>query len=89
MKLYERITAENWHKGSMFGPQPGQACLMGHMIWGIPECVSTDTCERVRNAIGVLYPERGGATGKSMAGFNDHPDTTFEDVQRVLKFADV
>lgn len=88
MKLYETITAEKWHKGSMFGGQPGHACLLGHLLLPGVE-LESGTCDRLRAAVKALFPERGGATTTSVARFNDHPETTFEDVLRVLKFADV
>ena len=66
-------------------------CLVGWLM-----LVHSTWDQHVRNirnvgkAIEVLYPERVGVTGKAfLAGFNDHPETTFEDVLRVLKVADV
>ena len=44
----------------------------------------------VEDAILVLFPERFNATAACpIIGFNDHPETTFEDVVRVVKVAGV
>ena len=84
MKLYEKVTRDNWIKGSVGNGD--KHCLVGH-IWDMRPLVNV---RPLYDAIKMLYPERvGGIGGRTIAAFNDHPDTTFEDVQRVLKFADV
>lgn len=47
--------------------------------------------DQVRQVIKLLYPERvlGCECDTIIPIFNDHPDTTFEDIQRVMKVADV
>ena len=79
-KLYETITAENWIKGD-FNDGQGRGCLLGHGIL----CPEPNAYDRVLAAIRVLYPLRYG----SIPSFNDHPDTTLDDVLRVCKLADV
>ena len=83
MKLYETITAENWKKGGI-GVGPTH-CLVGHLIYSEAD---PSVVMPIHQAIRTLYPERVEGS-RIMVAFNDHPDTTFEDVQRVLKFADV
>lgn len=103
MKLYETITAENWckvyywsrHGGAGSSANFDRACIAGHSL-----AISTTPSEhrermdRVAEAIRVLFPERCSAlfpTGgpANHTDFNDHPDTVFADVRRVLKLADV
>lgn len=88
MKLYEKITSENWHKGSYrrranYEPVPGAGCLMYHALslYGLRH----EALDRLHDAVRVLFPERGD----SVPRFNDHADTTLGDVIRVCKIADV
>ena len=87
-KLYETITAENW---THFSPHledvhRGAGCLHAHLIWaqGNGE-VKARRRRLVEETIAVLYPDRA----TTISAFNDHPDTTVEDVIRVCKVADV
>ena len=90
MKLYETINAENWHQGDYESPDGRRYCLAGH---GIRLCILAPAHSRretrgykaIMSALRVLFPERGN----TIADFNDHPDTTVEDVIRVCKVADV
>jgi hypothetical protein len=45
-------------------------------------CVDYSKTTELKIAIAKHYPRFHG-----LIGFNDHPDTTFEDVQKVLKEA--
>jgi hypothetical protein len=82
VKLYETITAENWHKGDLTNEDGSKRCLMGHLQDG-----HYNSTRDVSNAIAALYPERGGLRGGNIASFNDHLDTTLEDIIRVCKVA--
>ncbi len=88
-KLYETITAENWAKGVQFYKERGKpGCLMHHGF--LSERVLTgddDWFRRLQDTILCLFPERAG--DDPVPCFNDHPDTTLEDVLRVCKVADV
>ena len=44
-----------------------------------------DAYDALSNAVQIVFPERG----TNMVEFNNHPDTTFADIQRVCKVADV
>ena len=78
MKLYETINAENWGKGILW--RNGRGCILAHArLLGIRKD------SQLRAAIKMLFPERALSVG----GFNDHPDTTIQDVIRVCKVADV
>ena len=79
-KIHEQITKETWTK--YFLHSNYRRCLAGWLL-----SRSIFDMSSVRAAIDVLYPERMETDG--IIGFNDHPDTTFEDVLRVLKVADV
>ena len=47
--------------------------------------------EQAREVVAVLFPNRGGEGCEigCIACFNDHLDTTFEDVMRVVKVAGI
>ena len=90
MKLYETITAENWAK--YFPMQDNSGCVYSHLLAmdlrsGTDRRILNDLAEIVR----LLFPERVYARDSLMVvgDFNDHPDTTVEDVIRVCKVADV
>ena len=86
-KLYETITAENWVKRTLVSMD--QRCLLGHAnllyAGNTYSAASADIYHALDEAIVALYPERG----RSIEIFNDHPDTTLEDVLRVCKCAGV
>lgn len=95
MKLHETITAENWDKTMPNREDAERGCVFFHMTkvyepgaWGL---LVLD----LDRAIAALYPERTmwkpefGISVSALGCFNDHKDTTLEDVLRVCKFADV
>lgn len=93
-KLYETVNTGNWIKGRMGVGQ--EHCLLGHLLFG-PHgheslLVLNEDIRAVYSAIYFLYPDRvndpDGSKG-SMTTFNDHPETTIDDILRVLKVADV
>jgi len=75
------FTEDQWGKGRTF--DAGRACLLGHLYLSGRRGVFSGHLYR---SVSALFPERTGALGV-VAGFNDHPDTTFEDVQLVWKHA--
>lgn len=87
MKILDILTDETkWIKGRLLNGHGGY-CLRGalsrasrgqHGLYEQKE-------EALLSAIKTLYPDGPG----SITLFNDHPDTTFSDIQRVVKFADV
>jgi len=90
-KLYETINANNWRKGE-YGWGTGRYCLGAHagalsVMSGEPMPIWT----ALREAVLAVYPERtfGYRSNVAISAFNDHPDTTVEDVIRVCKLADV
>ena len=81
VKIHEQITKETWTKYRLHNGD--QYCLVGWLCRdGRLRCPARD----VMTAILTLYPER---KAYDLLSFNDHPDTTFDDVLRVLKVADV
>lgn len=89
-KLYETITAENWCKNVIYDGN-GRYCLVGHMLnlYG-DGAAYIDALTKTKDAILMLYPERvmqSHVIARSV--FNNHSDTTVEDVIRVCKVADV
>ena len=91
-KLFETLTAENWRKG-YFSRWGKVGCLVFHLA-RIPGSDGKMTQDLLA-AAGLLYPDRMESARATKSGwarlgcFNDHPDTTLEDVLRVLKCADV
>lgn len=93
MKLYETITAENWYKGAFVGPWGDRRCLLGHALGlGLMEfhnAVNSPVFKELAACARFLYPERTSGSDLDVAFFNDHPDTTVEDVIRVCKLANL
>lgn len=94
-KLYQTINAENWNHDGVHDPKTGRRCVMNWLwtVYGHSE-YADDCLDRLDSAARVLYPERATYTGKMIhqhptGAFNDHPDTTLEDVLRLCKFVDV
>ena len=95
MKLYERINDGNWFKGKFVSNDGTRRCLLGHAIeerlftlCGAGNILENPTYQALSAAINLLYPDRS-SDWSGVAHFNDHPDTTVEDVIRVCKVADV
>lgn len=95
MKIHETITRETWTKRAMARdiigvpisfnePEAVSWCLLG---WLARFRVTLEERRVVDEAIQALFPERFGQDG--VPTFNDHTDTTFEDVLQVLKAVDV
>lgn len=89
-KLYETINAGNWrHREGTYAERIANiGCLMNHAqeVYG----VCAVELDRIREAVKVLFPKRlGHKSLDRIAQFNDHPDTTVEDVIRVCKVAAV
>ena len=86
------LARTGWTKHA-FTDDNGQHCLQGALYDAYGLCPSRVTGElaadvRLLNqTIEEQYPERFGAVGISR--FNDHPETTLEDVIRVLEKAAV
>ena len=89
MKLYETINEGNWIKHQAHTRDFSRHCLIGHagMVYGL----CAEEFEVLDRTACLLYPERTKAhyALRAAANFNDHPDTTIEDVLRVCKVADV
>lgn len=83
MKILDVLTDEKKWLKNKWNNLAGGYCLMGALAqtdqhYGVAH-------EALREAIVTLYPGRGD----SCVSFNNHPDTTFDDIKRVCKFADV
>jgi hypothetical protein len=82
-KLSEVITEATWQKGTRGW---GRGCLAVHLCsLGLDHDGWIHALCKLEHARRMLFPERG----HSCVEFNDHPDTTLDDVLRVCKFADV
>ena len=91
MKVSDVLTDESkWIKGHSSSPD-GRFCL-GYAIQQATEGNARNFINvlyTVSQVIYALFPERITGRTSTIVSFNDHPDTTFEDVQRVMKFANV
>ena len=104
MKVSELLSSpEKWTKDWYFKDGNGNRisswkdrritcyCLMGAGFACYPDLSGETYHDTLVEVIRKLFPDRmkNCTQGNKVAYFNDHPDTTFEDVQRVLKEADV
>ena len=87
----EVLAARGWTKGA-FADDSGRHCLQGALYESHgcqPAAALTrelrDDVRVVNEVIEAEYPDRYGAVGISR--FNDHEDTTLDDVVRVLEKA--
>lgn len=89
-RALEVLARTGWTKHA-FTDDGGRHCLQGALYdaYGVcPDRVSGELAQDVRlvnETIEEQYPERFGAVGISR--FNDHPETTLDDVIRVLEKA--
>jgi hypothetical protein len=95
----EVLARKGWTKDA-FTDEAGRHCLQGALYEAhclplpvekqpgraVPEDLALDL-RLVNEVIGAQYPERLGGVGASR--FNDHPETTLEDVVTVLEKAAV
>jgi hypothetical protein len=97
LKLREVLTDETkWIKGNYavdahglrtpaYAPTAVCFCIVG----AVRRCYDSDNptaISALRDAARQLYPNR---IGETVSSFNDHPDTTFEDVVKVIELAGV
>ena len=93
-KVLDRLREKGWHKGS-YGTQFGPNCLVGgiKIINGLPTTLRMISHPQVELLSNIIYEQfRDRAVDGPMTcvpNFNDHPDTTFPDVERVLEKAAV
>ena len=87
-KIHEQITEETWIKHKLHKVEDHRilgSCMEGwiDLVYSNPgyNSIRMDLEDTVK----LLFPERECFT---IAVFNDHPDTTFDDVLRVFKVAD-
>lgn len=88
----ELLASRGWTQGR-FSDERGSVCLQGalYAAYGCTprrpgEAVTGDLAADIRllnETIAAEYPDRYGAVGISR--FNDHPETTVDDVVRVLE----
>jgi hypothetical protein len=62
---------------------PGPACLMA--LYSRKDILSPSTYRVMQAVIAEQYPERWYGYSETVMGFNDHRDTTFADIERVLE----
>lgn len=88
-KVLDRLRERGWMKGDYwyYDNVHGPTCMLGAAI---QTGVSSDLLEiKVPTIIQAQYPERFTRHGAVVPFFNDHPDTTLADVERVLEKAAV
>ena len=93
------LARNGWVKGR-FSDEEGRHCLQG-ALYEAHQCQPrtpgrlgrslpgelADDIRLVNETVAAQYPDRVGAVGVSR--FNDHPDTTIDDIVRVLEKAAV
>lgn len=96
-KVAEYLDEHGWHQGALYSTD-GSACLIGATlrVFGLEEGAPAvrgerygDALDAIETAVQRLFPTRApfGGMMHPIARFNDHADTTREDVNLVLKHA--
>ena len=92
-------SSTQWVKGRAWGTQPGSVCLgyalcllTGKVTWG-ERADSMGTTEgwrdpRMSRIVWALFPERILNDFISIVSFNNHPDTRWEDIEKVVRLYD-
>ena len=78
----EVLARRGWTQGT-FTDEGGRHCLQGALTGTGTDLSLAADIRLVNETIAAEYPERVGAVGVSR--FNDHPETTIDDVVRVLE----
>lgn len=94
-KLREVLRTEaDWCKGATHDGT--RCCLVGaceeatkYIFAGNGYLEFVALCDKLRAAICDLYPDRADVDEVFIPDFNDHPDTTFDDVCKVIEKAGV
>jgi hypothetical protein len=93
-RLSDIIHEGNWSpKGAYSGPHDEKLCLFNHLIHTV-DATYRELWD-VEEAIRLVFPDRYRArrgrdpSYRTIAHFNDHDDTTLEDIRRVCKVAGV
>jgi hypothetical protein len=79
----QSLTTKGWRKDGQEGPN-GERCLIFHLP------IKDGVWEAVHDVLLEQYPDRthySEVVGFGIVQFNDHPDTTREDVDLVLEKA--
>jgi hypothetical protein len=94
MKLFDMIHEGNWSPtGAVSGDLGEKLCLYNHLILTLD--ASYRELWQVESAISAVFPERyrprrgNDPLYRTIAHFNDHDETTLEDIRRVCKLAGV
>ncbi len=85
----------NWHQGNMFGDEGDSACGLGHVNRAaltsgsfMPRSEMNAAYESMAVVAGEQFPERAWNSQRhTFAAFNDHPDTTEDEVIAVMEKA--
>lgn len=89
-KVIDYINEKGWHQGELVG-EDGSVCVIGavQLCGHFNALMYGGALERIKSAVEQVFPERAKSGGfiHPIAKFNDHPDTTREDVMLVLKHA--
>jgi len=79
-------TPKRWCKRQSVNNTATACCLYGA---GARFSKEPDWIARLTAAIKKLYPERAGSNITVITSFNDHEATTFADIQRIVREANV
>lgn len=84
--VLDRLREKGWQKGD-FGPSEGPNCIYGAITAVEVNFHAVDAS--VVKIVGEQFSDRTLLKEHKGVAFNDHPDTTFTDVERVLEKAAV
>ena len=84
-KVLDRLREKGWRQGSMGDLEKGPNCIAG----AGNSVLMAHHYRILESILDDQYPERTSGRMCPTPNFNDHPDTTFSDVERVLEKAAV
>lgn len=80
------LRRDGWCK-QIWRDEQGRHCLMGAFLEVYGENNTWVGYSEVQDVVREQFPDRGGLAGACEILFNNHPDTTFADVELVLEKA--
>lgn len=92
-KVLDRLKEKGWRQGD-YGPKQGPNCLVGGLLVvtgkKVHESYGSKESQLLDKVVTEHYSDRAIVGNMThIPNFNDHPDTTFTDVERVLEKAAV
>lgn len=100
MSIYSEVNAfltpANWGKKMAYNPENNTSCILGassYILYGNYDqtYIETKFTQKIAGIVEEQFPERfydDGDIVSTVTHFNDHKDTTLDDIRLVLEKAD-